>query len=108
MEEKRFIPSRVPSPAEGNRLPREVLSGVPLRRDHGPQLGMEPAPRHQGSRLRGGPALLGVHLQLHYVSDRSLLRRSLQEPADRATVFSVLHEKSSQHVAGSTVRKWKQ
>lgn len=29
---------------------------------------MEPAPRHQGSSLRGGPALFGFHLQLHHVS----------------------------------------
>lgn len=54
--------------AEGDRLPCEVFSGVPLCCYHSPELSMEPASRHQGGCLWGGPALLCFHLQLHHVS----------------------------------------
>lgn len=63
-----FLPVFVPPPAEGDRLPCEVFSGVPLCCYHSPEFSLEPAPSHQGGRLWGGPALLCFHLQLHHVS----------------------------------------
>lgn len=59
--------------AEGDRLPCQVFSGVPLRRYHRPEFSVEPAPHRQGSGLRGGPALLCLHLQLHHVSQSCII-----------------------------------
>lgn len=95
------------SPAEGNWLPCEVFSGVPLCRYHRPELGMEPAPHHQGSGLRGGPALHSFHLQLHHVSQFRVVFTVVRLRAweRKASGWTVLRKKSSQQVVCFTVRK---
>lgn len=98
---KRCSPLIVLSPAKGNWLPCEVIGGVPLCRYHGPELGMEPAPRHQGSSFRGGPALLGLHLQLHHVSRFIVVpSRSLESLGEKRGWT----KKSCQQVVCLTVR----
>ena len=82
----------MPPLAEGDRLPREVFSGVPLHRYDGRELSVEPAPHHQGGRLRGGPALLRFHLQLHHVSQRFLPLCHLQyDISAKCLTFHFLH-----------------
>lgn len=51
LSNKKFILIFVPSLAEGDRLPREVFSGVPLYRYDSREFSVEPAPHHQGGRL---------------------------------------------------------
>lgn len=74
--------------AEGDRLSCEVFGGVPLRCYHSPEFSMEPAPRYQRGRLRGGPAFLCFHLQLHHVSPTLIVSRSLSDSRERFDIIS--------------------